>query len=323
MAQWDQRDPRWLVKELGTSGSNVNGWHWEETSKISWARTRLSSLLKDLEASLSPEKGEAAITGTKDVKGEVSILIRICLHENAYIPYCTPNLIPFPALCNQFWIHWILNSGEVPKGASDREGIAGLPQSKERQQDACYLRFRNNTGLARQAYRGRPGCKTFFTVFCMPPPWGCKYQTAHRYDICAKPFSAERLRRGVMKSKSAVLPFSQIESSLLYFVRYIGCMRKQKPAMTNWSRRFRGTVGSDPTLHASHVWVWLGRVQVIGTVKITEFSLGNDEDDYVISVSSEKEDAKYSCLVEAVKALQPDLVKLLLQFDQEIRELQQ
>ncbi len=77
MAQWDQRDPRWHVKELGTSGSNVNGWHWEEKSKMAWARDRLKSLVQELEASINPEKGNAKVTGLKEVTGDVRPLLPI------------------------------------------------------------------------------------------------------------------------------------------------------------------------------------------------------------------------------------------------------
>ena len=60
-----------------------------------------------------------------------------------------------------------------------------------------------------------------------------------------------------------------------------------------------------------------------GTIQVTEFTLGSDEDDYIMSVSSDKEDEKYSCLVDAVKELQPAIAKLLLQFDSEIKTLEQ
>ena len=73
MAQWDQRDPRWQVKELGRSGSNVNGWHWEERSKMSWARSRLHSLMQNIEATVKPEDGTAKVTGMKDLSGDVSL----------------------------------------------------------------------------------------------------------------------------------------------------------------------------------------------------------------------------------------------------------
>lgn len=58
-------------------------------------------------------------------------------------------------------------------------------------------------------------------------------------------------------------------------------------------------------------------------MQVTEFSLGSDEDDYIMSVTSEKEDEKYSCLVDAIKQLQPGIAKLLQQFDSEIKRLEQ
>lgn len=73
MAQWEKRDPRWHVKELGTSGSNVNGWHWEEKSKMSWARDRLQALIQNIDSNIKPERGTAKILGMKELTGDVSI----------------------------------------------------------------------------------------------------------------------------------------------------------------------------------------------------------------------------------------------------------
>lgn len=71
MAQWEQRDPRWLVKELGTTGSNVNGWHWEEKSKLGWCKQRLQELTNGLQAELDPSIGSAKLSGLHDLTGEV------------------------------------------------------------------------------------------------------------------------------------------------------------------------------------------------------------------------------------------------------------
>lgn len=64
-------------------------------------------------------------------------------------------------------------------------------------------------------------------------------------------------------------------------------------------------------------------MQISGTMQVTEFTLGSDEDDYIMSVTSDKEEEKYSCLVDAIKRLQPAIAKLLLQFDDEIKTLEQ
>ena len=58
-------------------------------------------------------------------------------------------------------------------------------------------------------------------------------------------------------------------------------------------------------------------------MKISEVCLGSDEDDYVISVASDKEEEKYKCLVDAIQDLRPAITKLLLQFDNDIKGLQQ
>lgn len=67
----------------------------------------------------------------------------------------------------------------------------------------------------------------------------------------------------------------------------------------------------------------LSFMQVAGTLQVSEFSLDNDKDDYVIAVRLDKEDEKYSCLSEAIKGLQPTLKDLLAQFDHDIKALQQ
>ena len=86
MAQWDDRDPRWLVEEMGTEGSNVNGWHWEEKNKLQWAKERLGELLGSCQAKFESHEGHAEVTGLKDVTGEVksehpdfSTYISICV----------------------------------------------------------------------------------------------------------------------------------------------------------------------------------------------------------------------------------------------------
>lgn len=59
-----------------------------------------------------------------------------------------------------------------------------------------------------------------------------------------------------------------------------------------------------------------------GTVKISEFALGNDADDYLLDVTSAKTDEKYGCLTQAVKQSWPRLLQILAQFHEELSELQ-
>lgn len=58
-------------------------------------------------------------------------------------------------------------------------------------------------------------------------------------------------------------------------------------------------------------------------MSVTEFSLDSNRDDYIVSVKADKEDEKYDCLVEAVKGLRPTVIDLLVQFDSEMKSLQQ
>ena len=70
MAQWDAKDPRWLVSER-KDGANVNGWHWEEKNLHSWCRERLEALLAGLAAGLDPTLGHAKLHSVKELTGEV------------------------------------------------------------------------------------------------------------------------------------------------------------------------------------------------------------------------------------------------------------
>jgi hypothetical protein len=73
MAHWNDRDPRWLVKEMGNEGSNVNGWHWEERSLKKEARSKLDLLIQEIDAEMNPSIGTAKITGVTEMSGEVSL----------------------------------------------------------------------------------------------------------------------------------------------------------------------------------------------------------------------------------------------------------
>ena len=71
MAQWEDRDPRWVVNELGKQGSNVNGWHWEDKSKISWSKSKLKELIENCSRSFESGDGQGEIKEVTDVSGEV------------------------------------------------------------------------------------------------------------------------------------------------------------------------------------------------------------------------------------------------------------
>lgn len=36
MAKFEEADPRWLVKDMGEAGRNVNNWHWTERDCTEW-----------------------------------------------------------------------------------------------------------------------------------------------------------------------------------------------------------------------------------------------------------------------------------------------
>ena len=35
MAKFGEADPRWLVRDMGKDGTNVNGWHWQTKKDVS------------------------------------------------------------------------------------------------------------------------------------------------------------------------------------------------------------------------------------------------------------------------------------------------
>ena len=72
MAQWSNRDSRWIVEDLGKNGSNVGSWHWEEKSKMQWSKQRFHELTDGIDAELNPDVGTARLTGLQDLTGEAS-----------------------------------------------------------------------------------------------------------------------------------------------------------------------------------------------------------------------------------------------------------
>ena len=74
MAKWGEGDDRWKVQELGTTGRNVNGWHWEESDVLPWAKRRLSELFPSTLVLLSGDGGlEVTADGKVSVSGEAVI----------------------------------------------------------------------------------------------------------------------------------------------------------------------------------------------------------------------------------------------------------
>jgi hypothetical protein len=72
MAQWEARDPRWLVEER-PDGRNPNKWHWEERSIMAWSREDLGARLLVVSAALPDGGGTARVTKVASVEGEVRI----------------------------------------------------------------------------------------------------------------------------------------------------------------------------------------------------------------------------------------------------------
>lgn len=45
MAAPSEADERWIVRDHGEGGRNVNSWHWEEKQRMPWCKERLGALL--------------------------------------------------------------------------------------------------------------------------------------------------------------------------------------------------------------------------------------------------------------------------------------
>lgn len=82
MAKFEEADERWIVKDLGDQGQNVNNWHWREYEALEWSQQRLRALFLDVDLLAgSPDSGNLTVT---DVicKGEAIINNR----KNKLIP---------------------------------------------------------------------------------------------------------------------------------------------------------------------------------------------------------------------------------------------
>lgn len=76
MARWEERDPRWLVSDLGKDGANVSGWHWQEKNRLSWAKEKLGELLSGVEAELPPPQ-VASTSGSDEIGGAKAKVVRV------------------------------------------------------------------------------------------------------------------------------------------------------------------------------------------------------------------------------------------------------
>lgn len=84
-AKWGEKSEQWIVNDLGTEGSNVNGWHWQEQNKLPWSRQRIDELVKGVSTQLDASIGSAEIQGIKDVTGEVHLLPLCSFSSLAYV----------------------------------------------------------------------------------------------------------------------------------------------------------------------------------------------------------------------------------------------
>ena len=71
MAKFEEGDARWLVKDLGADGTNVNNWHWKEYDALDWASKQLKKLFEG-EALLETPAMSLRIADVS-VKGEAII----------------------------------------------------------------------------------------------------------------------------------------------------------------------------------------------------------------------------------------------------------
>ncbi|EFJ49368.1 hypothetical protein VOLCADRAFT_74185 [Volvox carteri f. nagariensis] len=80
MARFEEADPRWLVKDMGDAGRNVNNWHWTERDCTDWAKQRLSEVLAGIQLTQSP--AAVRTTTLESMSGDAFLNIR----KNKLIP---------------------------------------------------------------------------------------------------------------------------------------------------------------------------------------------------------------------------------------------
>ncbi|GLI64162.1 hypothetical protein VaNZ11_007347 [Volvox africanus] len=80
MARFDEADPRWLVKDMGDAGRNVNNWHWTERDCTEWAKERLSKALAGIQ--LTQQPAAVRTTTLESMIGDAFLNIR----KNKLIP---------------------------------------------------------------------------------------------------------------------------------------------------------------------------------------------------------------------------------------------
>jgi activator of HSP90 ATPase len=47
MARIEEGDERWIVKDMGDSGKNVNNWHWTEKNITTYCKDEITKLFQD------------------------------------------------------------------------------------------------------------------------------------------------------------------------------------------------------------------------------------------------------------------------------------
>jgi hypothetical protein len=75
MARVGEEDDRWIVKDLGEEGRNVNSWHWVDKNVFPWTQSRLTSLFDNLEL-VNDGKIKLHIKKVDVLKGESILMNR-------------------------------------------------------------------------------------------------------------------------------------------------------------------------------------------------------------------------------------------------------
>jgi len=71
MAKVGEGDPRWIVKDLGKNGTNVNGWHWQEINATEWCKNELNKLCDKTVLYDGPEGNVSLVKAS--LKGDASL----------------------------------------------------------------------------------------------------------------------------------------------------------------------------------------------------------------------------------------------------------
>jgi activator of HSP90 ATPase len=140
MAKLGEGDERWLVKDMGAEGQNVNNWHWREYDAMEWSQRRLKAVFEGQD--LLPAGNCKLKITTVSCKGEAVLNNR----KNKLIPAYELEVV----------LQW---QGEAAGGTSAKGRIMLPYISDEQDDEEPEVKFSSETddeatAQLREAFRG-------------------------------------------------------------------------------------------------------------------------------------------------------------------------